>query len=598
MRPEAEKLTGTDEPPVGWRVLRTGLLSAELENGQLRYVRYDGVEVLRAISFLSRDRYWGTFSMVLSGMQVEETADTFLVRYEGQCAPDDGDLRFSVEIIGEAQGRLVFRASGAPMADFVTNRTGFVVLHPLEGVAGAEVELEHTGGVTETVALPERISPHEPAQDLFAITHSAGGLAVRVEMTGDAYDMEDQRNWTDASFKTYIRPLSKPKPYTMPAGERFDQSVTVIVSGATSAYGAEKRPVGRLGTVPRIGLATETAGVDRIELFGWVSHLVGRPSDPGEVEGMLALAGAIGAELELQFAIAAVQPEAELSAWAAAGRAHSVLVTPWGLWPLAPREGRGSASLDNIAVAARAAFPSAAIGGGVLTGFTEFNRNRPPVGAVDYVTHATTAIVHAADDRSVMESLEALPHVFRSARALGGGRPYRVGPATIGMALNPDGPPRHGGGARGTMQRDDPRQRGLFAAAWTLGYAARLIPFDVEVFTPGFLSGELGLIEDDGSLRPVYHVVRALALAAGETVTAVSELPDGSIGLRFAGSTWVANVSPVGCEVAAGGGSRVAVLDRASFDDAARNPAYFDAPRSEASRFLSLGPYAVARIWT
>ena len=29
-------------------------------------------------------------------------------------------------------------------------------------------------------------------------------------MSGDSFEMEDHRNWTDASFKTYVRPLALP----------------------------------------------------------------------------------------------------------------------------------------------------------------------------------------------------------------------------------------------------------------------------------------------------------------------------------------------------------------------------------------------------
>ena len=49
-------------------------------------------------------------------------------------------------------------------------------------------------------------------------------------MEGDTYEMEDQRNWTDASYKTYVRPLARPWPYTLDAGARLDQAVTLTVS--------------------------------------------------------------------------------------------------------------------------------------------------------------------------------------------------------------------------------------------------------------------------------------------------------------------------------------------------------------------------------
>ena len=56
------KLFGTDEPPVATRLLRAGPLSVELDGGNLRYIRFDGQEAIRAVSYVIRDKYWGTFN--------------------------------------------------------------------------------------------------------------------------------------------------------------------------------------------------------------------------------------------------------------------------------------------------------------------------------------------------------------------------------------------------------------------------------------------------------------------------------------------------------------------------------------------------------
>ena len=53
-------------------------------------------------------------------------------------------------------------------------------------------------------------------------------------MEGDTFEMEDQRNWTDASYKTYVRPLALPWPYLIAKGETIDQKVTLTVSGSAS----------------------------------------------------------------------------------------------------------------------------------------------------------------------------------------------------------------------------------------------------------------------------------------------------------------------------------------------------------------------------
>ena len=154
----------------------------------------------------------------------------------------------------------------------------------------------------------------------------------------------------------------------------------------------------------------------------------------------------------------------------------STPLLPSGAYDLKMRPSN-SAPADAVApadlvAAARRAFPGAAIGGGVFTGFPEFNRN-PPTADADFVTHTTSAIVHAADDRSVMQTIEALPHVFSSARAHAGGRPYRIGPSGIGLRINPAGSTTAANpqAIRLAMATADPRQDGLFGAAWTLGYA-------------------------------------------------------------------------------------------------------------------------------
>src|SRR5699024_8714562 len=46
--------------------------------------------------------------------------------------------------------------------------------------------------------------------------------------------MEDQRNWTDASYKTYSRPLALPWPYTLAKGDQVKQAVQLDLSGSAT----------------------------------------------------------------------------------------------------------------------------------------------------------------------------------------------------------------------------------------------------------------------------------------------------------------------------------------------------------------------------
>ena len=188
---------------------------------------------------------------------------------------------------------------------------------------------------------------------------------------------------------------------------------------------------------------------------------------------------------------------------------------PGSAWPACP-------PLSEIYQATRKAFPGVAIGGGTLSYFTELNRKRPPVELLDFVSHCTCPIVHAADDLSVMESLEALPHIVRSARAIiGKDKAYWIGPSTIGMRHNPYGArvmenPANG---RVTMTDCDPRQTSLFAAAWMIGFVAETDEAALQTLTVGSLTGRLGLarahVSEGLHLYPAFYAASGLAELGG-----------------------------------------------------------------------------------
>jgi D-apionolactonase len=286
---------------------------------------------------------------------------------------------------------------------------------------------------------------------------------------------------------------------------------------------------------------------------------------------------------------------------------------PQEQWPDCPL-------LEEICAAARAAFPGVRIGGGMLSYFTELNRKRPPVGHVDFVTHATCPIVHDCDDRAVMETLEALPWVAESVRAFARDVPYRVGPSMLGMRANPYGaaPMPNPDNRRIAMAINDPRQRGLFGAAWYLGYAARLAAAGVEALTLSAPLGPFGVVharadypqpwfdERGERVYPVYHVLRGLAAAVGKphlettisngsTVQGVAWRVDRSTVLWLANLTGEAQrVVVAGLPVARG---RMARLDIDTFEAAAATPEGWWTSDDEVELdALTLSPYAVARM--
>jgi len=155
-----------------------------------------------------------------------------------------------------------------------------------------------------------------------------------------------------------------------------------------------------------------------------------------------------------QLADAVAAAEMQVDRISVSPRAYHSSYQPNEEWPSVP-------PFEAVYAAVHGVFPKAKLGGGMHSYFTELNRKRPPAHALDFITHTTCPIVHAADDVSVMESLEALPSVMRSAQAMAPGNPYWIGPTAIGMRFNPYGaaPMENPGNARVAMARMDPPWR-------------------------------------------------------------------------------------------------------------------------------------------
>jgi hypothetical protein len=154
------------------------------------------------------------------------------------------------------------------------------------------------------------------------------------------------------------------------------------------------------------------------------------------------------------------------------------------------------------------------VGGGSLTNFTELNRCRPDPASVDFVTFGNTAIVHAADDLSVWQTLEALPDIFATARGIAGGKPLHLGLLSIGMRSNPYGAAvaPNPGLLKLPMAMDDPRQDTGFAAAYAVGVLARAAAAGADSLALAMAGGPLG------AHGPLAEVVRAAAAMAGHEV--------------------------------------------------------------------------------
>lgn len=642
----AIKLYGTDQPNPETLALRAGPLTATFDNGQLRWITLGGVEVIRAIAFLIRDRNWSTAVPVLKNV-VADTADGgFHLRFEAHCETIDGKLTWHGDLVGRPDGSLSYEGWATPEADFLTGRTGFVILHPLEGVVGRPITIEHVDGSVEQTVAPELIDPAQSFLNVRAMTtEPLPGVKATVRMEGDTWETEDHRNWTDASFKTYVRPLSLPWPYALKAGEEVRQRVTLSFAGAVPKQpGAAPGPVtvrlgGAAGRMPEIGAgvlpqyaaaAAEAAPLVRQAGLQFLNCRIDLDSETvdADLAHYRTLQQQTGAAIVLEVIFPdregpAVELKRAADAVKRAGlEPAAVVVTPApDLKSYPPGTPFPEVTpFEEIFAAARAAFPGIRLGGGMMSFFPELNRKRPPADRLDFVVHGSGATIHAADDRSVMETLEALPHIFRSTRAFAGAdKPYRVGPSNMGMPFNPYGASTtpNPNNERVTMTSAEPRQRGLFGAAWAAGFIMQAANNGLEAVSFSGPVGEAGIIYKrlpisqpwfdtlkGDAVYPMYHVVAGLAAAAGKPVTATASSDPGrvlAVAYGNGGTTlWLAHLrdgeEEVRIEGAPAGEAELMLLDAASFETATTDPGFSGRGAKVAGDRIRLGPFAIARL--
>lgn len=580
------QLFGTHEREAESRIIAAGPLAVMLQDGNLRTLRYRGHEVLRAISFLVRDKDWGTCAAAITDLTVDTAPDSFGIGYNARfTAPDGANLDCTIAISGTSDG-LTFQADCVSDAYFETARAGFAVLHPIVGLAGQPVEVTHVDGIVERSTWPEQIEPWQPFKEIAAITHRvAPGIDATTGFDGDVFEMEDQRNWTDGSYKTYVRPLALPWPYWIVKGTPFSQRISVAIRAGADAVPAitaddaiTLRVTPTSLKLPEIGvglrpecLVDELKSIDRLKAVG-ARHLIAH-FDPVAGHGLDVLRGYAdiadrsGLKVTLELAVACRKPlNEELSEVADLVRRAGLSLDTLFVCPSVDRQSTppGSAwpdcpPLADVYAAARSAFPGLRLGGGMMSYFTELNRKRVPGHLLDYVSHCTNPIVHAADDLSVMQTFEALRHVVGSTRAIHGEKSYRIGPSTIAMRQNPYGSATkdNPGLSRIPMANVDPRHNGRFGAAWTLAYAATVAEAGLEVLTLSTLAGPFGLVAGPdepvapGEPRPLARVIARLGALSGETWHAVeTSRPDAVLGLGVPGRLLLANITPAPQRVA------------------------------------------------
>ena len=528
---------GQPVPPETAQRLKAGPLSVDLIEGELRYFHAGADEAVRRIYAAVRDSSWNTVAAWRTGLRVEQSGEAFEASWQSGHVDGDVDFAWESRIRGTADGVIRWEFDGVARRAFAKNRVGFCILHPLAVCQGNPCEVEYVSGDVAECRFPGGIAPDQPVRGLhdFRRMRYAVNPAWDVELTmeGDAFEMEDQRNWTDASFKTYSTPQRIPLPAWLKEGQRVRQVVTVRLAAA-SGRGEVQEDASRTmsaevtlaeeGTLPwpQVGLGLPSHGdvmddreVQRLRALGLDHVRVDLKMSGAGWSGALQKAGAEAARLGCALEIALHLPEAAGARQAA--EAARRLPCPVARW-LVIEEGKPVAN-PALLKAAREALGTG-VGIGTDIDYFPLNNHRPAVDSADFIFCSVRPQAHAFDDATVIENLEGQTHLVGSARQVFAPLPFVASPVTLKRRWH-KGPPRP---ATELPPMVDRRQLSLLGAGWLVGSLRALAEAGAASVTWFETTGWRGVMEVAGGpplpdefpsvpgvVFPMYYVLRAMA---------------------------------------------------------------------------------------
>lgn len=539
MTPDIAYILHGGHPMPNLRNLRAGHLSLNYGDSRIRYVHAGQTEIIRMIFSAVRDKDWLTINPVIEEENIQSSDDSFIINLKCRYRSEEIDLIAVYVIEGKRDSSITLTMEAEALSNFEKNRIGICVLHPIEGCAGNTCVIGHTDGSVKQSVFPADISPHQIFRDIKSMEWAINGIHYRIDFEGDIFETEDQRNWTDSSYKTYSTPLSLPWPAIVEKGTRIFQKITLRASGNFEPLDLTN-DTAVIKILPDDKQRIPSVGICRSSRYG---HMT-----PGEIK-LLRSIKFDHYRIDLHLCQSGWQFKAEeffQEALELGYRTEFALFfddnvhqqinnfidwysrrnVPVANFLLYQRSCPSTPDIlaSEVIPLLRKVNPDVKIATGTNANFAELNRNRPGETGNDCVCYSIHPQEHASDNLTLVENLESQFHSVRSAQKIAGNKKIIISPVNIQRRFNantgfielpwsgPVMPPQV-----------DSRMMSLFGACWTAGSLKFLFQADPDSITYYETAGERGIFQGDcdpqwpsefqsekGMIFPVFHVFRFL----------------------------------------------------------------------------------------
>lgn len=446
------------------QILKAGMLTCLYDTGNLRYICLNRTELVRKIYGAVRDEQWTTMPYEIQDEIVAADATGFVITYTAIYGDKIKLYKADYIIEGKPDNTISFSMKGTALAGFKRNRIGLCLHHPLKECYGRAVKVTRPDGPMYHSVFPVLVSPSL----LFLEIHQLEWITedrIRVKQIfeGDVFDTEDQRNWSDSSYKTYSTRSNLPIPVDVVAGETIEQRITLEVSGngntGTTESSTDKSEIKI--PFPQIGYGKSAGSVPiNSEVIEWlikipfdhyrVTITMNQTNWHSQLQEALKEASLINTRLELvvffshDYKNEIVQLTDRLKEKQLLVRSILVLQLTHNVSP--------GEVLEYVYPFIKARLPAVKTGYGTNAIFVDVNQHRPAGVVYDFISFGIHPQAHAFDNRSILENLSGQPDMMKTAMKIATGQPVFISPVTL----------------KDTHSDPDKRQHAFFTALWTL----------------------------------------------------------------------------------------------------------------------------------
>lgn len=480
-------------------ILETTHLTVIYNQGYLRYIKLGKEELVRMIYTAIRDEHWLTASMTILDERIVQDEYSFKITYKATYRLNAIDYSANFVIVGSSDDTISFQFIGTSNSDFLRNRIGICVHHPIQECIGQSVEIIQPDGSRNVLIFPELIAPHQPFKNIQQlIWKTPKHVEVRLAFEGDIFETEDQRNWTDNSFKTYSTPLNIPFPVAVKKGESVEQNVILTIKDSDSF----KTILNNLPTeesrftFPAIGYQKSDLllSVKQITLLKQIifNHYRVEIRFDSDWKNTFKTAIKEAKLLDIKIMIVVFFNDYENEYFLLKEVLNEAVSSIIILQNNAPVPEQSL--LDFIISAIKSDFTHIKIGSGTDLFFAELNRNRITDERLDFVSFSINPQVHLYDDETLIENLFAQQYCIKTIQSFTK-LPIYISPVSV----RPRGFP---------ALSIDARQHTEFIANWTALTLKYLAGASQITFYETI--GEKGIMNTKGE-SPVYELLKKIS---------------------------------------------------------------------------------------